>query len=55
MDELYCDIDDSLFPYCMKKRVLADVANKLTIRTVYEVYANLDDNQEGNLIIAARS
>lgn len=45
------DIDSELFLYCMERGVLAGVAREFGIRTVFEIYADLDYDQNGNLVI----
>jgi UPF0271 protein len=45
------DIDPNLFLYCMERGVLAGVAREFGIRTVFEIYADLDYDQNGNLVI----
>jgi len=49
--QVVLDIDDSIYLYCMQKGILNDVAKHMGIRTVLEVYADLDYDKEGNLII----
>ena len=46
------DVDDGLFLYCMQKGVLAEMANDLGIRTVFEIYSDLDYDADGNLVIS---
>lgn len=46
------DVDDHLFLYCMQKGVLADMAKEFGIRTVFEVYSDLDYDRDGNLVIS---
>jgi UPF0271 protein len=45
------DVDPKLYLYIMKKGVIADVAHGMGIRTVYELYADLGYDAEGNLVI----
>ena len=45
------DVDPNLYMYIMKKGVAADVAQELGIRTVFELYADLGYDAEGNLVI----
>lgn len=45
------DLDGTPFLYCMKKGVLADIAAEFGIRTVFEVYSDLDYDRDGNLVI----
>lgn len=45
------DIDSNLFLYCMERGVLAGIAREFGIRTVFEIYADLDYDQNGNLVI----
>lgn len=45
------DLDGTPFLYCMQKGVLADIADKFGIRTVFEVYSDLDYDRDGNLVI----
>lgn len=46
------DVDNTLFLYCMQKGVLAGIAEEFGIRTVFEVYSDLDYDREGNLVIS---
>lgn len=45
------DIDPTMFIYLMKKGVFAEIAESMEIRTVYELYADLAYDGEGNLVI----
>lgn len=45
------DMDEKLFLYCMKKGLLGEIAADFGIRTIFEVYSDLDYDQEGNLVI----
>lgn len=45
------DADPTLYLYVMKKGVIADVARAMAIRTVFELYADLGYDSEGNLVI----
>ena len=45
------DIDPALFLYCMEKGVLGEIARDFGIRTVFELYADLDYDRDGNLVI----
>lgn len=45
------DVDRDLYLYIMKKGVAGRVAEKMGIRVVYELYADLDYDGEGNLVI----
>lgn len=45
------DLDKDLYLYIMKKGVAAPVAQGLGLRTVYELYADLGYDNEGNLVI----
>lgn len=46
-----CDIDATLFLYCMEKGILGAIARDFGLRPVFEVYADLDYDREGNLVI----
>ena len=48
------DIDKNLYLYCMKKGYLSEVAESMGIKTVFEVYSDLDCDDEGNLIITRK-
>lgn len=45
------DVDKKLYLYIMKKGVAGQVAERMGIRVVYELYADLDYDGEGNLVI----
>lgn len=45
------DVNKDLYLYIMKKGVAAPVAQGLGLRTVYELYADLGYDHEGNLVI----
>ncbi len=45
------DVDRDLYLYIMKKGVAGQVAERMGIRVVYELYADLDYDGEGNLVI----
>ncbi|MGC8494580.1 MAG: LamB/YcsF family protein [Syntrophobacteraceae bacterium] len=45
------DIDGDLFLYCMKKGFLGEIAAEFGIRTIFEVYSDLDYDRDGNLVI----
>ncbi len=45
------DVDPNLYLYIMKKGVAGQVAERMGIRVVYELYADLDYDGEGNLVI----
>jgi len=45
------DIDPALYLYIMKKGVVAGVAKEMGIRTVFELYADLGYDNQGNLVI----
>ncbi len=45
------DVDKDLYLYIMKKGVAGQVAERMGIRVVYELYADLDYDGEGNLVI----
>jgi len=45
------DVDKDLYLYIMKKGVAGGVAEAMGIRVVYELYADLDYDGEGNLVI----
>jgi len=49
--EAVLDVDRNLYLYIMKKGVAGQVAESMGIRVVYEIYADLDYDGEGNLII----
>jgi 5-oxoprolinase (ATP-hydrolysing) subunit A len=45
------DLDPSLYLYIMKKGVVATVAQGMGVRKVFELYADLGYDSEGNLVI----
>ncbi|MBI5583039.1 MAG: LamB/YcsF family protein [Deltaproteobacteria bacterium] len=45
------DIDPRLFLYIMKKGVIGEAAQKMDLRCVYELYADLGYDAQGNLVI----
>jgi UPF0271 protein len=45
------DIHPDLYLYIMKKGVIAEVAARLGLRTVFELYADLGYDSQGNLVI----
>ncbi len=45
------DVDPRLYLYVMKKGVIGAVAEDMGIRTVFELYADLGYDAEGNLVI----
>jgi UPF0271 protein len=45
------EVDRDLYLYIMKKGVAGQVAERMGIRVVYELYADLDYDGEGNLVI----
>jgi UPF0271 protein len=45
------DVDKGLYLYVMKKGVAGKVAENMGIRVVYELYADLDYDGDGNLVI----
>lgn len=45
------DIDPRLYLYIMKKGVMADVAQQAGLRCVFELYADLGYDAQGNLVI----
>ena len=45
------DVDKDLYIYIMKKGFAGSVAESMGIRVVYELYADLDYDVEGNLVI----
>ena len=45
------DVDPKLYLYVMKKGVIGTVAQEMGIRTVFELYADLGYDAEGNLVI----
>jgi 5-oxoprolinase (ATP-hydrolysing) subunit A len=45
------DIDPRLYLYIMKKGVISEVAQKMDLRCVYELYADLGYDAQGNLVI----
>ncbi|MCU0579484.1 MAG: LamB/YcsF family protein [Desulfobacterota bacterium] len=45
------DIDPALYLYIMKKGLIAEVAGGLGLRCVYELYADLGYDAQGNLVI----
>ncbi|MEM0143028.1 MAG: 5-oxoprolinase subunit PxpA [Candidatus Micrarchaeaceae archaeon] len=49
--QVILDLDKNIFLYCMKNGVLANIANSLGIKTIFELYADLDYDKHGNLII----
>jgi len=49
--EAICAVDKNLYLYCMQKGVLADIAASMGVRTIFEVYADLGYDGEGNLVI----
>ncbi|MGB9680460.1 MAG: 5-oxoprolinase subunit PxpA [Thermoanaerobacteraceae bacterium] len=49
--QVILDLDKNVYLYCMKYGILANIANSLGIRTIFELYADLDYDKYGNLII----
>lgn len=45
------DTENDAYLYCMKRGILANVAEKYGIRPVFEMYSDLDYDMEGNLAI----
>jgi UPF0271 protein len=45
------DVDPKLYLYIMKKGVIGAIAEDMGIRTVFELYADLGYDAEGNLVI----
>jgi UPF0271 protein len=45
------DVDPGLYLYVMKKGVIGEVAQAAGIRTVFELYADLGYDKDGNLVI----
>ncbi len=45
------DVDKGLYLYAMKKGVIEGVAKEMGVKVVFEVYADLDYDAEGNLVI----
>lgn len=45
------DVNKDLYLYIMKKGVASQVAERMGIRTVYELYADLGYDTDGNLVI----
>lgn len=45
------DMDPGLCLYIMKKGVIAEIAEGLGLRTVYELYSDLSYDNQGNLVI----
>eukprot|EP00362_Geleiidae_sp_MMETSP1317_P001821 CAMPEP_0201282382 /NCGR_PEP_ID=MMETSP1317-20130820/5510_1 /ASSEMBLY_ACC=CAM_ASM_000770 /TAXON_ID=187299 /ORGANISM="Undescribed Undescribed, Strain Undescribed" /LENGTH=250 /DNA_ID=CAMNT_0047594881 /DNA_START=15 /DNA_END=767 /DNA_ORIENTATION=+ len=45
------DVDKELYLYHMKKGVVGDIAESKGLRVIYELYADLDYDGEGNLVI----
>lgn len=45
------DVDPKLYLYIMKKGVIAGIAESMGIRPVFELYADLGYDSEGNLVI----
>lgn len=45
------DLDKSLYLYCQDKGIIKDVAKNYGIRTIFELYSDLDYDKDGNLII----
>lgn len=48
------DIDRNLYYYTMKKGVAGSVAEKMGLRVIYELYADLDYDEQGNLVITRK-
>jgi len=45
------DVDRNLYLYCMKKGVTAEIAKEMGVDVIFEVYADLDYDDQGNLVI----
>ncbi len=45
------DIDARMYLYVMKKGVIGEIARKMDLRCVYELYADLGYDAQGNLVI----
>jgi UPF0271 protein len=45
------DIDSDIYMYIMKKGVIAPIAAELGVKTIYEIYSDLNYDAEGNLVI----
>ena len=45
------DFDQDLFLYIMKQGVIAPIAEKMGIKTVYEIFSDLSYDPQGNLVI----
>jgi UPF0271 protein len=45
------DLDDNLYLYIMKAGAIAPVAERMGLRTVYELYSDLSYDPQGNLVI----
>ena len=45
------DIDKDLYFYTMKKGLVGEVAQRMGVRVVYELYGDLDYDAQGNLVI----
>ena len=45
------DIDPGIYLYIMKKGVIAPLAEKMGVKTVFELYSDLSYDAEGNLVI----
>jgi 5-oxoprolinase (ATP-hydrolysing) subunit A len=45
------DIDPDIYVYIMKKGIIAQIAGEMGVKTVYELYSDLNYDAEGNLVI----
>ena len=45
------DMDPGLYLYTMKKGITGDVAKEMGLQVIYELYADLDYDSEGSLVI----
>jgi UPF0271 protein len=45
------DIDPDIYLYIMKKGVIAPIAADMGVKTIYELYSDLNYDAEGNLVI----
>lgn len=49
--QVILDVDPKMYFYTMKKGIVGQVAQKMGVRVVYEMYGDLDYDPEGNLVI----
>jgi 5-oxoprolinase (ATP-hydrolysing) subunit A len=45
------DIDPDIYVYIMKKGIIAEIAAEMGVKTIYELYSDLNYDAEGNLVI----